>query len=188
MRVIAGAYCLIALTANELIAMRDPYGLRPLCLGRLHDGGGSAYRGNGGAGWVVASETCALDHLGADFVREIEPGEAIVVDREGLHAVQAVERRRPALCVFEYIYFARPDSVLRGKLLYPVRMAMGRELARQNPTEADLVIGVPDSAIAAAIGYSHESGIPYAEGLVKNRYVGRTFIQPDQRLRGGGGD
>jgi len=171
MRAIAGAYCLIVLTPNELIAMRDPYGLRPLCLGRLN------------GGWVVASETCALDHLGADFVREIEPGEAVVVDREGLHAVQAVERRRHALCVFEYIYFARPDSVLRGKLLYPVRMAMGRELARQSPVEADLVIGVPDSATAAAIGYAHESGIPYAEGLVKNRYVGRTFIQPDQRLR-----
>ena len=172
MRAIAGAYCLIALTPRELIAMRDPYGLRPLCLGKLN-----------GKGWVIASETCALDHLGADFVREIEPGEAVVVDRQGLHAVQAVERRRHALCVFEYIYFARPDSVLRDKLIYPLRMAMGRELARQTPTEADLVIGVPDSAIAAAIGYSHESGIPYAEGLVTNRYVGRTFIQPDQRLR-----
>ena len=172
MRAIAGAYCLIALTPKELIAMRDPYGVRPLCLGRLN-----------GTGWVIASETCALDHLGAEFVREVEPGEAIVVTREGLHAVQAVERRRDALCVFEYIYFARPDSVLRDKLLYPVRMSMGRELARQNPVEADMVIGVPDSAIAAAIGYSHESGIPYAEGLVKNRYVGRTFIQPDQRLR-----
>jgi amidophosphoribosyltransferase len=172
MRAIAGAYCLIALTPNELIAMRDPYGLRPLCLGRLN-----------GTGWVIASETCALDHLGAEFVREVEPGEAIVIDGNGLHTVQAVERRRHALCVFEYIYFARPDSVLRGQLLYPTRMAMGRELARQSPVEADLVIGVPDSAIAAAIGYSHESGLPYAEALVKNRYVGRTFIQPDQRLR-----
>jgi len=172
MGVIAGAYCLVALTPRELIVMRDPYGLRPLCLGRLN-----------GVGWVAASESCALDHLGAEFVREVEPGEAIVVDRQGLRSVQAVERRRHALCVFEYIYFARPDSVLQGKLLYPVRMAMGRELARQAPVEADLVIGVPDSAVAAAIGYSHESNIPYAEGLVKNRYVGRTFIQPDQRLR-----
>ena len=172
MRVIAGAYSLVALTPRELIVMRDPYGLRPLCLGRLN-----------GTGWVVASESCALDHLGADFVREVEPGEVIVVDHEGLHAMQAVERRRHALCVFEYIYFARPDSVLRDKLLYPLRMAMGRELACQAPVEPDLVIGVPDSAVAAAIGYSHESGIPYAEGLVKNRYVGRTFIQPDQRLR-----
>jgi len=172
MRAIQGAYCLVALTPRQLIAMRDPYGVRPLCLGRLNS-----------TGWVVASETCALDHLGAEFVREIAPGEAVIIDRSGINAFQAVEAQRSALCVFEYIYFARPDSVLRDKLLYPVRMAMGRELARQTPTEADLVIGVPDSAIAAAIGYSHESGIPYGEGLVKNRYVGRTFIQPDQRLR-----
>jgi len=172
MRAIQGAYCLIALTPNELIAMRDPYGVRPLCLGKLN-----------GTGWVVASETCALDHLGAEFVREIAPGEALVIDRRGVNAFQAVESPRSALCVFEYIYFARPDSVLRDKLLYPTRAAMGRELARQKPVDADLVIGVPDSAIAAAIGYAHESGIPYGEGLVKNRYVGRTFIQPDQRLR-----
>jgi len=172
MRLIAGAYCLIALTPDSLIAMRDPYGVRPLCLGRMN-----------GRSWVVASETCALDHLGAEFVREIEPGEAVVVDRDGLHTVQAVEKRRDALCVFEYIYFARPDSVIRDKLLHPVRMNMGRELARRSPVEADIVIGVPDSATAAAIGYANESGIPYAEGLVKNRYVGRTFIKPDQRLR-----
>jgi amidophosphoribosyltransferase len=152
--------------------MRDPYGVRPLCLGRLNS-----------TGWVVASETCALDHLGAEFVREIDPGEAVIIDRSGVNTFQAVEAQRTALCVFEYIYFARPDSIVRDKLLYPVRMAMGRELARQTPVEADLVIGVPDSAIAAAIGYSHESGILYGEGLVKNRYVGRTFIQPDQRLR-----
>ena len=172
MKALAGAYCLVALTPDSLIAMRDPYGVRPLCIGKLN-----------GKGWVVASETCALDHLGAEFVREVEPGEAIVIDRQGLRAVQAVEKRREALCVFEYIYFARPDSILRNKLLHPMRTNMGRELARQAPVEADLVIGVPDSATAAAIGYAHESGIPYAEGLVKNRYVGRTFIQPDQRLR-----
>jgi len=172
MRSIQGAYCLVAVTPRELIAMRDPYGIRPLCLGRLN-----------GTGWVIASETCALDHLGAEFEREIAPGEAVVIDRSGVSSFQAVEAQRPALCVFEYIYFARPDSVLRDKLLYPARMGMGRELARQSPVEADMVIGVPDSAIAAAIGYAHESGIPYGEGLVKNRYVGRTFIQPDQRLR-----
>jgi amidophosphoribosyltransferase len=152
--------------------MRDPYGIRPLCIGRLN-----------GAGWIVASETCALDHLGADFVREVEPGEAVVIDRQGLHAIQAVEKKRDALCVFEYIYFARPDSVIRDKLVHPMRMNMGRELARQYPVEADVVIGVPDSGTAAAIGYAHESGLPYVEGLVKNRYVGRTFIRPDQRLR-----
>ncbi|MEE8347766.1 MAG: amidophosphoribosyltransferase [Dehalococcoidia bacterium] len=172
MRAIKGAYCLVVVTPRQLIAMRDPYGVRPLCLGRLN-----------GTGWVVASETCALDHLGAEFVREIEPGEALVIDRSGINAFQAVDMQRRALCVFEYIYFARPDSIMRDKLLYPARMAMGRELARQTPVEADMVIGVPDSAIAAAIGYAHESGIPYGEGLVKNRYVGRTFIQPDQRLR-----
>jgi amidophosphoribosyltransferase len=172
MRLIAGAYCLIALTPDTLIAMRDPYGVRPMCIGRMN-----------GHAWVVASETCALDHLGAEFVREVQPGEAIVVDRDGLHAVQAVEKRRDALCVFEYIYFARPDSIIRDKLLHPMRMNMGRELARRAPVDADIVIGVPDSATAAAIGYANESGIPYAEGLVKNRYVGRTFIKPDQRLR-----
>jgi amidophosphoribosyltransferase len=131
----------------------------------------------------VASETCALDHLGAEFVREVDPGEAVIIDRNGMRSIQAVERKRDALCVFEYIYFARPDSVIRDKLLHPMRMNMGRELARQDPVDADVVIGVPDSAIAAAIGYAHESGLPYEEGLVKNRYVGRTFIRPDQRLR-----
>ncbi len=183
MKAMAGAYCFVALTPEVLIAMRDPYGVRPLCIGKLPPEGGPAYGGNGHSGWVIASETCALDHLGAEFVREIEPGEAVVIDSEGLHAVQAVEKRRDALCVFEYIYFARPDSVIRDKLLHPMRMNMGRALARQAPVEADLVIGVPDSATAAAIGYANESGIPYAEGLVKNRYVGRTFIRPDQRLR-----
>jgi len=172
MKVLSGAYCFVAVTPDSLIAMRDPYGVRPLSIGRLN-----------GKGWVVASETCALDHLGAKFVREVEPGEAVVIDGDGLHAEQALEKRRDALCVFEYIYFARPDSVIRGKLLQPTRANMGRELAREAPVDADIVIGVPDSATAAAIGYANESGIPYTEGLVKNRYVGRTFIKPDQRLR-----
>jgi len=171
MRLITGAYCLVGLTPDTVFAMRDPYGIRPLCLGGL-DGG-----------FIIASETCALDHLGAEFIREVQPGEAIILDKNGFTSFQAAEPRRNALCVFEYIYFSRPDSKLRGRLLYPTRMAMGRELAREHPVEAGLVIGVPDSAIAAAIGYSHESGIPQSEGLVKNRYVGRTFIQPDQRMR-----
>jgi amidophosphoribosyltransferase len=171
MKRIQGAYCVVALTPSGLLAMRDPYGIRPLCLGSLN------------SGWAVASETCALDHLGATFLREVEPGEALFIDETGVSSYKPVPPQRPALCIFEYIYFSRPDSILRDKLLYPVRMAMGAELARQYPVDADLVIGVPDSAIAAAIGYSHQSGIPYAEGLVKNRYVGRTFIQPDQRLR-----
>jgi amidophosphoribosyltransferase len=180
MKAINGAYCLVALTTDSLIAMRDPFGIRPLCIGRMNTATGL---GTGSNGWVIASETCALDHLGAEFVREVDPGEAIVIDEDGLHSIQAVERQRDALCVFEYIYFARPDSVIRDKLLHPARMNMGRELAREAAVEADLVIGVPDSATAAAIGYSHESGIQYAEGLIKNRYVGRTFIQPDQRMR-----
>ncbi len=171
MRLLQGAYSLAVLTPTSLIAIRDPWGIRPLCLGQLN------------GGYVVASETCALDHLGAEFIREIGPGEAVIVDEGGMHVFQAVPIQRPSLCVFEYIYFARPDSRLRGQLLYAVRMAMGRQLALEHPVEADLVMGVPDSAIPAAIGYSHQSGIPYAEGLVKNRYVGRTFIQPDQRLR-----
>ena len=180
MKAINGAYCLVALTTDSLIAMRDPFGIRPLCIGRMKTETGL---GTGSSGWIIASETCALDHLGAEFVREVEPGEAIVIDEDGLHSIQAVERQRDALCVFEYIYFARPDTVIRDKLLHPARMNMGRELAREAAVEADLVIGVPDSATAAAIGYSHESGIQYAEGLIKNRYVGRTFIQPDQRMR-----
>jgi len=170
-RRLRGAYCLVILTPTSLMAVRDPVGVRPLCLGRLN------------GGWVVASETCALDHLGATFLREVEPGEAIVIDSEGLHSFRAMESPRDAFCIFEYIYFARPDSVIRGKLLYSVRMAMGAQLAREHPVEADVVIGVPDSATAAAVGYAQESGIPFVEGLVKNRYVGRTFIMPDQRIR-----
>ncbi len=167
-----GAYSLVVLVAGALMAVRDPLGVRPLCVGKL-DGG-----------WAVASETCALDHIGAEFVREVDPGEAIIIDDRGfrtLHRRQTNGRR--ASCIFEHIYFARSDSILDGNLVYASRMSMGRELAREHPVDADMVIGVPDSATAAAVGYSHESGIPYGEGLVKNRYVGRTFILPDQRLR-----
>ncbi len=170
MRRLRGAYSLVVLTPEELMAARDPMGNRPLSLGRL-DGG-----------WVVASETCAFDHLGATFIREIEPGEVLRITSEGVESFQASERH-DAFCIFEYIYFARPDSVIKGKLIYPVRMALGAQLAREHPADADVVIGMPDSATAAAVGYSQESGIPFIEGLVKNRYVGRTFIQPDQRIR-----
>ena len=168
---IQGAYCLVIVTPDKLIAVRDPLGLRPLCLGRLD------------TGWVVASETCALDHLGAEFVREVEPGEALIIDQAGVTSIKPLAASAHSLCVFEYIYFSRPDSKMRGKLIHPLREAMGRELFREHPVEADLVIGVPDSATAAANGYAKEADIPYGEGLVKNRYVGRTFIQPDQRLR-----
>ena len=167
---ISGAYSLVIITPTSLIAARDPMGNRPLCLGRV------------GLNWAVASETCALDHLGAFYEREVKPGEIVIVDRDGMRSIQAV-RRDDAFCIFEYIYFARPDSRIRERRIYPIREAMGRELAREHPVAADVVIGVPDSATAAAIGYARASGIPYAEGLMKNRYVGRTFIAPDQRLR-----
>ncbi len=172
MRRAQGAYSLTVLTNDTLIGIRDPHGVRPLCLGKL-DGG-----------WVIASESCALDHLGAQYLREIDPGETVIVDHRGLICVPYQgELPRPAPCVFEYIYFARPDSLLGGKLTYQSRVAMGRQLAREHPVQADMVIGIPDSATAAAVGYAQESGIPYSDGLVKNRYVGRTFIEPDQRFR-----
>ncbi len=172
MRRLLGAYSLVIMTSNSLMAVRDPLGVRPLCIGKLN------------GGWAIASETCALDHIGAKFVREVDPGEAIIVDDKGLRTLYKRETNgRTASCVFEHIYFARTDSLLDGRLVYASRMNMGRELAREHPVDADMVIGVPDSATASAVGYSRESGIPFAEGLVKNRYVGRTFILPDQRLR-----
>jgi amidophosphoribosyltransferase len=171
MRRLSGAYSLAVITPDAIMMARDPLGNRPLCLGKL-DGG-----------WVAASESCAFDHLGATFIREVEPGEVVYINDEGLQSLRPLEARQPAFCVLEYIYFARPDSLLDGKLVYPVRMNLGRELAKEHPADADVVMGVPDSATAAAIGYSQASGIPFVEGLVKNRYVGRTFIQPDQRLR-----
>lgn len=171
MRRLKGAYSLAILAPDMLIGVRDPLGVRPLCLGKFN------------SGWVLASESCALDHIGAEFVREIEPGEVVVIDSEGVRSFKVDCGGRRSVCIFEYIYFARPDSLINGRLVWPARLAMGKQLAREHPVEADLVIGVPDSATAAGIGYSQESGIPYIEGLLKNRYVGRTFIQPDQRLR-----
>jgi len=165
-----GAYSLVILTNRRLIGVRDPFGVRPLCLGTIN------------GGWVIASESCALDHIGASFVREIEPGEIVSITENGVDSYQE-EGDRKALCIFEYIYFARPDSVINGRLLYPARQAMGAGLAQEHPVDADLVMGVPDSATAAGIGYSHWSDIPLGEGLLKNRYVGRTFIEPDQRIR-----
>ena len=181
MRTLEGAFSLVAMNEDTLIAARDPLGIRPLCLGKL------------GEGWVVASESCALDHLGAKFLREVLPGEVVVVDRDGLRAsvrqdsdktskIGNAEQRR-AMCIFEHIYFARPDSILDGTLVYSARQRMGAELAREHPVDADLVVGIPDSSTAAAVGYARESGIPYSDGLIKNRYVGRTFIEPEQRLR-----
>ncbi len=165
-----GAYSLTILANHRLYGVRDPFGVRPLCLGTIN------------GGWVIASESCALDHIGASFVREIEPGEIVSVTDNGVDSYRE-EVTRKALCIFEYIYFARPDSVINGRLLYPARLAMGEGLAEEHPVAADLVMGVPDSATAAGIGYSHRSDIPLGEGLLKNRYVGRTFIEPHQRIR-----
>jgi amidophosphoribosyltransferase len=168
-----GAYCLVMLTPTQLIACRDPLGVRPLCLGRYKHG------------WVVASESCALETIGAQFVREVDPGELLTIDASGVHSQQAVPARPRSLCVFEFIYFARPDSAIAGRSVYEARYEMGRQLAREHPVDADLVIGVPDSATAAAAGYAEGAGLPFREGLIKNRYIGRTFIQPHQSQREG---
>ena len=172
MRQLEGAYSIVIQTKDTMIAARDPLGIRPLCLGKLN------------GGWIVASESCALDHLGAEYLREVDPGEVIIVDSNGLHtATWSGRTGRRALCVFELIYFARPDSIMDGQLVHSARQQLGAQLAKEHPVEADLVIGIPDSSTAAAGGYAQESGIPYSEGLIKNRYVGRTFIEPEQRLR-----
>jgi amidophosphoribosyltransferase len=171
MNVAEGAYSLTILTRNAVYAVRDPNGLRPLCLGEL-DGG-----------YVVASESCALQTIGARYLREIEPGEIVRLDAEGVSSVMGHAPRRRALCSFEYVYFARPDSLLDGQVIHEVRQRLGRQLAREAPADADIVVPVPDSSMPAAIGYSRESGLPYTEGLIKNRYIGRTFIQPDDDLR-----
>ena len=165
-----GAYSLVIMANHDLLAVRDPLGVRPLCLGAIN------------GGWVIASESCALDHIGANFIREIEPGEIVSIGENGVDSYREDGDKR-ALCIFEYIYFARPDSIINGRLLYPARQAMGEQLAKKYPVDADLVMGVPDSATAAGIGYAHRSNIPLGEGLLKNRYVGRTFIEPDQRIR-----
>jgi amidophosphoribosyltransferase len=172
MRRLEGAYSIVALSEGKLVAFRDPHGFRPLVLGRIHDD------------WVVASETCALDLVGADFVREVGRGEAVLVDETGLHSVQAVELSSAgALCIFEFFYLARPDTKLDGIEVHGARVRMGEQLAREAPADADLVLPIPDSGTPAAIGFSRALGIPFSEGLIKNRYVGRTFIQPDQELR-----
>lgn len=170
MRLMDGAYSVGMIVGDKLVAFRDPYGFRPLCLGKVE------------GGYVVSSETCGLDIVGADFLREIEPGEIVVIDDEGLSSYR-FEGHRHALCVFEYVYFARPDSRISGREVAASRERMGEVLAEEAPAEADVVIPVPDSGIPAAVGYSQGSGIPFAEGLIKNRYVGRTFIQPTEGMR-----
>ena len=177
-----GAYCLLFTTRDALVAARDPLGIRPLCIGRLGDPGAP-----GGDGYIVASETCALDVVGATFIRDVEPGEIVTIDSAGLRtAIIPRAAGRAAMCSFEFIYFARPDSVMMGRSLYEARVRMGRELAREAPADADIVIALPDSGTPAAIGYAEESGIPFVEGMIKSRYITRTFIQPNQRLREAG--
>jgi amidophosphoribosyltransferase len=171
MQRLEGAYSVTALSEGTLVAFRDPLGFRPLTLGRI------------GEDWVVASETCALDLIAAEVARDIQPGEAVWIDADGLHATQAVPSDGNALCIFEHVYLARPDSRLAGVEVHGARVRMGEILAREAPVEADVVIGIPDSGTPAAIGFSKASGIPFNEGLIKNRYVARTFIQPDQAMR-----
>ena len=165
-----GAFCFVFMNEDTLYAARDPQGLRPLVIGRLE------------RGWVVASETAALDIVGASFVREVEPGELVAIDEDGLRTQRFAPARRKG-CVFEYVYLARPDTTIHGRTVHEARVEMGRALAREHPVEADLVIATPESGTPAAIGYAQESGIPFGQGLVKNAYVGRTFIQPSQTIR-----
>jgi amidophosphoribosyltransferase len=175
MRIAEGAYSIVMVTPDAIIAFRDPWGVRPLCLGTYGDDG-----------YMIASESCALATVGAQYLREIEAGEVVVIDAHGLRTEHSEIVKPPALCMFEYIYFARPDSVLSGRSIYMARYQMGRALAREHPVEADVVMAVPDSAVPGGIGYASESGLPYVEGLIKNRYIGRTFISPDQQIRNQG--
>jgi amidophosphoribosyltransferase len=168
---VMGAFSLLFLTRDSLVAARDPWGFRPLVLGRL-DGA-----------FIVASETCALDLIDAEYVRDVEPGELLVIDRAGLRSFHPFPPEPPAQCVFEHVYFARPDSLVFGRNVLASRLALGRELAREAPAAADIVVPVPDSGMGAALGYSEESGLPFQWGLIRNHYVGRTFIEPKQKVR-----
>jgi len=168
---VQGAYSMLMLTQDQLIGVRDPFGFRPLCLGRLN------------GAYVLASETCALDLVEAQYVRDIEPGEIVFINAQGLRSIKPFPQERRAFCIFEFIYFARPDSTIDGRNVYLIRKAFGRRLAREAPVAADFVMPFPDSGTYAAVGYSQESGIPYEIGMIRNHYVGRTFIQPTQSMR-----
>ncbi len=171
MKDLHGAYSMLVMSPQKLIAFRDPHGFRPLCMGKIDNA------------YVFASESCAFDAIGAEFVRDVEPGEIIVCDKNGIHFDTKLCGQKTSRCIFEYIYFARSDSVIDGVSVYESRRAAGRELARQSKVDADIVIGVPESGIDAAVGFSEESGIPYAKGIIKNSYIGRTFIRPAQSER-----
>jgi amidophosphoribosyltransferase len=171
LRQVRGAYSLVFLTENSLVAVRDPMGFRPLALGKVKDT------------WVVSSETCAFELLGAEFVRDVDPGEMIIIDERGVRSVRPFGPQPPRRCVFEWVYFSRPDSTIDGTSVYRARERMGRRLAVEHPVPADVVIPVPDSGVAAAIGYARESGIPYDQGLMRSHYMGRTFIEPSEHIR-----
>ena len=168
---IKGAYCLLFLTETRMVAVRDPNGFRPLCLGKL------------GSSYVVASESCALDLIDAEFIREIEPGEVVIITKDGLTSYFPLQKAEPTPCIFEFVYFARPDSYIFGKNVYQVRKEMGRQLAREHKVDADIVIPIPDSGVPSALGYAEESGLRFELGLIRNHYVGRTFIEPQQAIR-----
>ncbi len=171
MKHIKGAYSCVAMSSTKLIAFRDPYGFRPLVLGKTPNGG-----------YVVASETCAIDAIGGTFIRDIEPGEIVVISNDGIKSLKQ-DHKKKSLCIFEYIYFARPDSIIEGVSVHEARLNAGRILAKESPVKADVVIGVPDSGLDAALGYSLESKIPYGIGFIKNKYIGRSFIAPSQEER-----
>jgi amidophosphoribosyltransferase len=172
LRRVEGAFSVVAMTRTKLIGVRDPLGVRPLVLGRIGD-----------SGWALASETCALDIIGADFVREVDPGEMLVIEGNKVETSRPFAPAKPRFCIFENVYFSRPDSIIHGRSVYETRRQIGVELAREAPVEADLVCPVPDSGTPAAIGYSQESGIPYAMGIIRNQYMGRTFIEPTEHIR-----
>ena len=172
---VVGAYSLVALSNQALMGVRDPMGVRPLILGRIGT--------TGTGGWVLASETCALDIVGAEFVRDVEPGEIVVINDQGVHSIKPFGTNRGRFCVFEYIYFARPDSIMEGMPVYDARKRIGAELARESPVDADVIVPVPDSGVPSAMGFAAESGLPFELGIIRNHYVGRTFIEPTDSIR-----
>ena len=172
---VVGAYSLVALSNEAMMGVRDPLGVRPLILGRIGN--------EGTGGWVLASETCALDIVGAEFIRDVEPGEIVVINDQGIHSIKPFNRQKERFCVFEYFYFARPDSVMEGMPVYDARKRIGAELAREADVPADVIVPVPDSGVPAAMGYSKQSGIPFELGIIRNHYVGRTFIEPTDSIR-----
>jgi len=173
---VVGAYSLVALSNDQLLGVRDPLGVRPLILGKLPGAAGAP-------GWVLASETCALDIVGAEFVRDVEPGEIVVINDAGVHSIRPFTKQPPRFCVFEYIYFARPDSLVEGMPVYEARKRIGAQLARESHVPADVVVPVPDSGVPAAMGYASEAGVPFELGIIRNHYVGRTFIEPTDHIR-----